>query len=216
MTIAWDGMLGFETGDLSEWSSVVGSASASAQAAMRGNFGMQADASLVSYGRFDFASSIKQVTIEYLLGLNDLIMADGDQFQLAQIRTDITITASVMFLAFIDGNYVLSANGRDDAGDNTGGGGFVVPRPEDYLDIRWVLKVSDGPGRNNGFMRVYLNGILQSEFANIDNDTLTLPHFRIGVTAGNDAGTSGLLYIDRVNWIAEAVDCPLSNPRIMT
>lgn len=78
--------------------------------------------------------------------------------------------------------------GRDDSGVISGYSHTVAADSKHYITLG--LRRATGPGANDGWFRVYLDGQLINEWANVDNDVLAadLDFFQIGqISTGNTA-----------------------------
>ena len=60
--------------------------------------------------------------------------------------------------------------------------------------IDWAAATLDVA--NDGYLSLYIDGVLKRTRSNIDNDTRRIDQAHLGPWAGIDSGTSGILYFD--------------------
>jgi len=72
--------------------------------------------------------------------------------------------------------------------------GATAPNPH-YIEVEW--QAAD-PGMNNGFARLYRDGVLKREVTNLDNDTWRVDYVRVGIPPLPRLGpaASGYFYFD--------------------
>lgn len=188
---------GFETGDFSSWSSYTSHADLTvhADAAMVGSYGMKVvvddtDQKIVNDST---PSANKRYRMRFYFDPNSITMTDGDDFAIAQAFDSSWNTSYIFKMRRQSGAYVIYAVDRtDDAW--SGYVEYTISDAPHYIEIDW--KASSGPGNNDGFLRLYVDGTLQSSANNIDTDTEQVDIFILGMVGERDAGTSGTLYFD--------------------
>lgn len=83
--------------------------------------------------------------------------------------------------------------GINDTGNWFEGG--LVPIANEWQAVELEWKAATAPGANDGYARLYIDGVLASEIANINNDTQVIDDISFGVEE-IPSGASGTLYFD--------------------
>ena len=60
-----------------------------------------------------------------------------------------------------------------------------------------MFRTAAGPGKNDGYIRLYINGTHIASKVNYDNDTLYIDRLYFGAQ-GLDSGSSGSFYLDEI------------------
>jgi hypothetical protein len=170
-----------------------------AAAAMRGNYGFSVGIPAVGnrFGRLDNLPEYATFTESFLFDPNSIVMANADIFEFCNVN-DLAFNLIGLDFGFTLANgYFIRMNSRDDtAGALTGVNNLVN---DEAMHIEAEYKAADFAGANNGFVRLYINGVLVDQFLDIDNDGRFVQQVRIGVI-GVDPGTSGTLYYDNYRY----------------
>jgi hypothetical protein len=93
------------------------------------------------------------------------------------------------------GAYKLRVRIMNDAYIYTIGNKFTISNGWHPIEIEW--QASSASGANNGFLTLWIDGVLKQTISNIDNDQITIGEVRLGAVAGIDAGTSGSVLFDK-------------------
>jgi YD repeat-containing protein len=71
---------------------------------------------------------------------------------------------------------------------------YTISVSKHPIEIDW--KAATGAGANNGYLSLWLDGVLQETKSGIDNDTRRVDEVRFGPSSGIDSGSSGTVYYD--------------------
>jgi hypothetical protein len=100
-------------------------------------------------------------------------------------------------LKYESGLYQIQLNTLLDDLTKTKTGWYVLTDAPHTIEIGW--QASSGPGANDGFAQLYLDGVLQETLGGLDNDTIFIENFRMGFTSKlTGKNISGVFYIDDV------------------
>jgi len=72
---------------------------------------------------------------------------------------------------------------------------YLISNDWHVIEIEW--QTASAPGANDGFLTLWIDGVLKETIGSADNDTLTIDEARLGATSGIDTGTSGSMYFDQ-------------------
>ena len=191
---------GFESGDLTAWSSSStdgGDLSAATAAKLHGNYGLNCliDDTTDMYVRDDTPNGETRYRIRFYVDINSLVMANNNEFLIFRaIRTstgkqgfsvNVKYTTVAGYIIYVgvrhdDLSYeYITANGVTDA--------------LHCVEVDW--KASSGVGNNDGFCSLWIDGILIGTISNVDNDIFIMDYANLGVI-GKPSGTSGTLFLD--------------------
>ncbi|MCQ3938724.1 MAG: hypothetical protein DPW18_17010 [Chloroflexi bacterium] len=98
-----------------------------------------------------------------------------------------SLWAACAFLEQQGDYYSLSLCGVNDPG------GWFEGSPVLIVD-EW--QAASAPGANDGFLSLWIDGVLAGTISNVDNDTHALDEVRLGATGGVDSSTSGSMFFD--------------------
>ena len=188
---------GFESGDLSAWSSAVtdlGDLAASTQAKYWGAYGLaaQIDDTNELYVQDDSPDGETRYHARFYLDPNGLAMGLNEELEVfsGQAASGAALRVQLMF----DGSeYHVRIGAATDAAGWVDGAWHSLDPGRNAIEIEWLA--STAAGANNGLMRLWLNGAYFDAVYQVDNDTLALDSVRLGAV-GVDAGTSGTLYLE--------------------
>lgn len=126
--------------------------------------------------------------------LTDLTMGAAEAFQLLTTYDGPARTVS-LYLQY-DGTYFEAWHGcgNDGGGTDWGGTFDIGTTGQHYIEADW--KASTGPGDNNGYLSLWIDGVFQETIAGVDNDTRASDEIRFDFIGIDFPGTSGTLYID--------------------
>jgi hypothetical protein len=211
MAIVWNQTADFEEGDLSDFDTTFGSGiDAHRDAALAGSFGFRVNITDLTnkFGELSGLTAETIVAVRFLLDPNSLTMAEGDNF-------DIVNDGSGNFIIQMQWNaasgYQLRVLGLTDTGIAIGS---FIPISDASHVVQLSWKASSGPGNDDGFFHLYIDGVLEDSLVDVDNDTKSLDQMRFGVITGVDAGTSGIFYFDNCQWSDDLV-VPFGSPLAM-
>jgi hypothetical protein len=194
---------GFESGNLSAWSSSStdgGNLSASSTAALVGTQGMQA---LINdnnpiYVIDDHPTAETRYRARFYFDPNTVTMAQNDAHLIFLSRTaNAAATGTTVLqveLRFSAGKYQLRALILDDATTFTSSGWFTISDAPHAIELDW--RASTAAGANNGGLTLWIDGVQQANITGIDNDTRWIESVRLGALSGIDTGTRGTEYFD--------------------
>lgn len=203
----WDRVLTFEAGalisDPTGFDEIGGlgspQLSVNAAAAIRGNWGYQVDITNTNdrFGRI--IVNQPQLEAQFLFDRSPLTMGINEVFNLVLTRSPGAggLSSFLQMQYTVANGFRVRYGGANDAGASTLSDYIPVPAEACQIILQW--KASDGPGMNNGFMRLFVNNELApNSVENFDNDTHSITNFDIGAPLSIDAGTSGQLYYDNI------------------
>ncbi len=102
---------------------------------------------------------------------------------------------SVQFRKF-GGAYKVKVLAFLDGGGKVQTAWWRVPNNPRLVEIVWGA--SSGPGNNDGFLQLYINGNLKEAKTGLDNDTYTVSKIRLGViNSPSTFNVNGTFYIDK-------------------
>ena len=173
-------------------------------AAIRGNFGLAVDvpgAGADASGTFNDPNNENILTAECFLDTNNLNVAAGNSFSLIWSTGTGPLALPFFFNIIFNVaspavfNYIISA--RNDVPGTQTANILAVPAGLHLFRIEWAAATA--PGANDGFINVYIDGVLEANIANIDNDQYDVDAIVFG-SLGVDAGTAGTIFLDNCRW----------------
>ncbi len=191
---------GFEGGNLSGWSKSVtdgGDLSVSAAAALKGSYGMKVlfDDNVPKYVEDQTPTAEGRYRMRFYFDPNTITMASGDTHYIFTafrwcwqecIRCD--PYASIMAHTrsghpwwTMDLLYSYTSY-------------YTLTDASHYLEIDW--QAASAPEANDGYLSLWIDGVLKQTRSGIDNDTRRVDYVRLGPWIGIDSGTRGAYYID--------------------
>jgi len=214
---------GFETGDLSKWSSTVtdgGNLSVSTSAAYQGSYGLQAVINDTNNLRAIDASPVSEThyRARFYFNPNSITMSSGtSHFIFTGVNPALSDTLFQAELFYESGVYKLRVRVMNDDWNYTNGTKFVISNGWHAIEIEW--QASSVPGVNNGFLSLWIDGVLMQTLSGVDNDTHIIGEARLGAVSGIDATTSGTMFFDafesrRSTYIGPLSQTPTSTPAI--
>ena len=211
----------FEEGDLSDFDSTHTSGSgaivAHADAAIIGSWGVKCTASAAAdaaYGRLTEPSSETYIAWDFQFDINSLTMGEAELFSAGFLR-DSSATLLVYFdIYYSSGSYYARLAVREDGGGNQVGSIRAISDAPVYVRIVW--KQSSAAGADDGHCYMYIDGALVESITGLDNDTHTVDRAENGFVTGVDAGTSGDIYIDDIQWYTPVDMEVIANARDFT
>lgn len=190
---------GFESGDLSAWTSSStggGDLRVNSTAALVGSQGMQAviNDNTSIYVVDDSPNGEPRYRVRFYFDPNSITMASGDNhFILRGYSGSSTLVLRIQF-RFSSGNYQLRAALRNDASTWTNSPWITLTDAPHSIEFDWIA--ASGAGANNGGLTLWIDGVQRASLAGVDNDTRRIDQIRLGAVAGIDSGTRGSYYFD--------------------
>lgn len=190
---------GFESGDLSAWSSSVidgGDLSVGASAALTGTNGLQAvlDDNNPIYVVNDTPNAELRYRARFYFDPNSIAMADRDAFYLLYGYSGAsTATLRVEFRNF-KGTYQLRAALRNDGNGWTSTGWTGVSDASHVIELDW--RAATGLDLLDGSLALWIDGTQVANLTGIDNDTRRIDQIQFGAVSEIDNATRGTLYFD--------------------
>jgi len=190
---------GFESGNLSRWSSSKtdsGDLSVSASVALVGSNGLQAvlDDNVAIYVTDDTPTAEPRYRARFYFDPNSIPMVSGDNHYIFYgYSGSSTVVMRVQF-RFSNGSYQLRAALRNDAATWTNTGWFTINDAPHPIELDW--KAATAAGANNGSLTLWIDGAQRANMTGVDNDTRRIDRMRLGAIAGIDTRTRGTYYFD--------------------
>ncbi|HWQ12322.1 MAG TPA: right-handed parallel beta-helix repeat-containing protein, partial [Roseiflexaceae bacterium] len=190
---------GFESGDLSAWSSSVtdgGDLSASAAAALAGAYSMRAviDDNVPIYVTDERPAAEARYRARFSFDPNSIAMAKGDSHAILHGLTASSTPVLRVELRFSGSTYQVRAGLRDDGGTWRNSGWFAIGAAPHTIEVAW--RASTGAGANSGGLTLWIDGAQRADLTGVDNDTRRIERARLGAVAGIDSGTRGAYSFD--------------------
>jgi hypothetical protein len=200
---------GFESGDLSAWSSCAtdgGDLRVTAESALVGDYGLQArlDDNRSIYCTADQPDREKIFRARVYFDPNSIRMAEGNTHRLLEgwggsqqvLRGEFRRSA---------GRYRLRLGLLTDAGAWKYTPWMAISDARHLLEFSW--RAATRSGMNNGRLAVWLDGRSKTGLSGIDNDSRQVDRVRLGALGGIDSGTRGLYFFDE--FFARRTDEPI-------
>jgi hypothetical protein len=190
---------GFETGDLSRWSSCTtdgGDLKVTSGARLVGYYGLQV---LIDDNNRIFCTdkspeSEKEYRARFYFHPRSIPMADGDKHAIFQgVKGTASTVMQVEFRKY-QGNYQIRASLLTDGGSWKSTSWKTITNAMHYIEFFW--RASTAPNLNNGKLGLWIDGASKVELTGVDNDTHRIDQIRLGPAAGIDPGTRGKYFLD--------------------
>ena len=200
---------GFESGNLSAWSSSVtdsGDLSVTAAAAVGGSFGLQAliDNNGAIYVVDNAPTAEARYRARFYFDPNTITMSNGNSHYILYGYSGTTLVVIRVEFRRSSSQYQLRAQILTDGNSWQSTAWFTITDAPHAVEINW--QASTAVGANNGNLTFWIDGVQRASLVNVDNDTHRIETIRLGALAGVDSGTRGTYYFDtfesrRVNYI---------------
>jgi len=190
---------GFESGDLSAWSNSVtgdGNLSATAAAAIEGNYGLQATVA----GQTDFYVQDESPAGDagyrsrFYFDPDSVTIPNEEHVDLFSAQDATLGTAFYVRLRAVDGEYQIAAIAVDDNQQETETDWYTLTNSPHAVELAWQAASSSGAG--NGSLALWIDGEEAEQLSGIDNDTLRINEVRLGVMSPSSTAISGSIYFD--------------------
>ncbi|MFZ2102956.1 MAG: right-handed parallel beta-helix repeat-containing protein, partial [Oricola sp.] len=190
---------GFETGDLSAWSSAEtdqGDLSVSSGAALGGAYGLQADIddNRSLYVVDTTPANESAYAARFYFDPNSIVMASGNAHLLFKALDGASRTVYQIELRSYQGDYQVRGQALGDGGGLTSTPWFRLHDDVHAIETIWQAATADGG--SDGSLTLWLDGELAASLAGLDNDTLRVEAVRLGAVTGIDSGTRGAYFFD--------------------
>jgi excisionase family DNA binding protein len=166
-------------------------------AAQRGSYGLAVPVMNTTgkLGYLNDPTNETAITEECWIDPNTLAMGTNESFPF-MIGKGTSNTFRV-WLKWDGSNYKIGYDQYKDSGANTSSGSVIT---DGWHHIQATWAAATGAGNNDGYIYLYIDGVLVESETNTDNDTLDIDEVKFGAPEGLDAGTSGIFYMDDVSW----------------
>ena len=190
---------GFESGNLSAWSSNTtdaGDLSVILSAALTGNYGLQAgiDDNNSIYVTDDSPNAEPHYQARFYFDPNSIVMKSNDNHYLFHGYTGTSTVVVRVQLRYSNGSYQLRAALRNDSSTWASSSLFTISDAPHFIEIDW--RAATASGANNGGLTLWIDGIQRANLTGVDNDARRIDRVQLGAVAGIDPGTRGTYYFD--------------------
>ena len=193
---------GFESGNLSAWSSKVtdlGDLMVTSAAALEGTKGMRAriDDNTAIYVQDNSPKNENHYNASFLFDPNSIAMADMDVhtiFNGQDYQNGVYVPAVRIELRYAGGSYQVAAGARNDDLSWTNTIFFNISDAPHEIEVEWDAATASG--HNDGRLRLKIDSFLKGNRTGIFNDKFRIDRVRLGAVAYIDNGTRGIYYFD--------------------
>jgi len=192
---------GFESGNLSAWSSSStnnGALLASSASALNGTgYGLEAriTSNTEMYVSDTTPNTENQYRARFYFDPNSITMSNGNAHYILLGYYGSSTQAIRLELRYYALNYQIRASVRTDSGTYRTTSWFTISDAPHYIEINWVA--STAAGANNGSLSLWIDGVSRASLNLVDNDTQRIDMIRLGPVSGLDTGTRGTYYFDQ-------------------
>jgi subtilisin family serine protease len=151
-----------------------------------------------AYVEDDTPDAERLLRLRFYARLDQLTLGSGDAFDHLQARGPGGVAHLRLILRGGSGANSLEVSGREDSGAEVSTSPVVVPS-SGWIRVEVEWKAAD-PGRSDGHVRLWIDGVEQPGLTDLDNELGAIDQLRWGVVEGLDAGTSGTLDLDELVW----------------
>jgi len=189
---------GFESGDLSAWSSAAtdeGKLSVTEAAALHGTYGMAIfiDDTTLKYVQDDTPDSETRYRCRFYIDPNTITIPDTTGFDV-QMGVQSGTGVSRVWLLYSEGiGYQIHAGIRDDANTWFNTSDYPITDAPHCIEVDW--KAATGAGQNNGYISLWIDGVFKETYNSVDNDTKAITSVWLEARYMTE-GTSGTFYLD--------------------
>ena len=190
---------GFESGNLSRWSSTKTDSrdlNVSASAALVGSNGLQAvlDDNVAIYVTDDTPAAEPRYRARFYFDPNSIPMVGGNNHYIFYGYSGTSRVVMRVQFRFSNGNYQLRAALRNDASTWTNTSWFTINDAPHPIELDW--QAATAAGANNGSLTLWIDGTQRANLTGVDNDMRRIDRVRLGAVTGIDSGTRGAYYFD--------------------
>jgi sugar lactone lactonase YvrE len=192
---------GFESGNLSAWSSSAidnGDLSVSAAAALVGGQGLQAvlnDNNLI-YVTDDRPAAEPRYRARFYFDPNSISMVSGDLHNIFLGYSGTSSTTGVLKIVFrfSNGAYQLRGALLNDSSAWVLSNWFTISDAPHSVEFDW--QAASSAGANNGYLTMWIDGGQVANLTGVANDAWRMDRVRMGAVSALDTGTRGTYYFD--------------------
>lgn len=205
---------GFESGDLSAWSSNesdLGDLIVTAVAALDGDNGLQAEINdnNPTYIMDDTPNAEARYRVRFYFNPNSIQMAEGESFYLFTGYSDSAIDVLRVEFRIFNGIYQLRAALRDDGNIWTNSDWIDLEDITHMIELSWSAAST---GEEDGRLILWVDELQVANLTQIDNDTRQIDEVRLGGVDEVDTGTRGTLYFDAFDSCRQTYIGPVEPP----
>jgi thermitase len=190
---------GFESGNLSTWSSSAGGSgdlSVNATAALFGSNGLQLriDDNAPVYLVENSPNAEAHYRARFYLDPNSMPMVNGNAHTIFYGYRPNGVGLFQITLYYNNG-YQVRVGAVDDAATTWKYNTYtLLSDGPHYLELEW--QAATGAGANDGIMKFWVDGVLRGNLTTLDTDTCRVESVRLGAITGIDSTTRGSYFID--------------------
>jgi hypothetical protein len=190
---------GFESGNLSAWSSSStdgGHLSVSAAAALAGSNGLQAVISDNNgmYVTDETPNAESRYRARFYFDPNSISMRSGDAHYIFYGYHGTSTVVLRVELRNSSGAYQLRAALLNDRTTWTSTSWTTISDGPHAIELDW--RAATAAGANNGGLTLWIDGAQKANSTTVDNDTRRIDRIRLGPVSGIDSRTRGTEYFD--------------------
>lgn len=209
-TPTWDKTADFEEGDTSDFdaeSDADGDLNAATDAAREGTYGIEItfDDSNAAYGDLNPSSASTTGVLSFEFNPNSVSMGTNEYIHIA--RADSGGAAKWRLRLFYDGSdYQLYMVHSLDSGTTTSSKYTIT---DGWQHVMMLFVRSSGAGANDGWARLYVDGVEVVSLTGMDNDTVSWDGSSFGMIDTDVSSPSGSYYMDEIR--IDPVGGPFAN-----
>jgi hypothetical protein len=190
---------GFESGDLSAWSSSKTDGqdlSVSDTAALTGSTGLQVliDNNNSIYVTDDQPTSESRYHARFHFDPNSISMWNGNTHSIFDGLEGTTTVVLRLDFRRSSGEYQLRARLLNDSSTWVNSDWFTITDTTHLIELDW--QAATATGANNGSLTLWIDGIQLANLTGVNNDAQRIDRIRFGAVAGIDSGSRGTYYLD--------------------
>jgi hypothetical protein len=190
---------GFETGDLSAWSSTVAPSklSVSNGAPLYGTYSLRVAVNDNNPGYVVDATPVAEARYRarFQFDLAGLTMAQNDLHRIFSVVTSTGVEVGRVEVRFSAQNqYQVRISAQDDQAVAINSNWIAITTGKRTVEIDW--QASSAPGANSGNMTLWIDGTQRATLTSIDSDLQRIEATHLGAVQGIDTGTRGTYVFD--------------------
>ncbi len=192
---------GFESGDMTAWSSFntgSGNMTVGAGCALDGTYGLCLPSTNNKRKQMiDLVPNDEKFYYgQFLLDPNSVdISGDSDRIRIMQGRNDATFPFIVL-LRDVGSSYTVRLRVANDDGSYSDTAFYAITDALHTIGVEWMADISNGA--SNGYGALYIDGVLMETVLLVDNDTLRVDKILLGITSRMDGMVfTGTMWMDR-------------------
>lgn len=190
---------GFESGDLSAWTSSTidgGDLSVASAAALEGAWGMQAvvDDNNAIHVTDDTPNAERHYRARFAFDPNSIRMESDNAHYILHGYSGTSALAVRIEFRRSSGNYQLRAALSNDGSGWKSSAWVTLGDAPHAVAFDW--RAATAAGANNGGLTLWIDGARRADLTGVDNDTRRMDRVSLGAVAGLDGGTRGRYFFD--------------------